>query len=126
MQESDNERSERRSKQRLERTSSDFENEFNLLNEMFPTAQFTISIDVDEIHDIISTENVIVIQESLYCYCNDMSTKSNLYTIKNMVMTQKNVITELIRQGMTRPCNHKFLTKINKRTDCYFDLWFDS
>lgn len=114
------------SEQDSERTSHDYEREFNLLNEMFPDARFIISIDLHEMNDILSTEKVIIIKESLYCYCNDMSKTSNLYTIKNMVMTKKNVITELIRQGMTRTCNHAFLTKFDRKTDCHFELWFDS
>jgi hypothetical protein len=92
--------------------------------DLFSNAHFIVSIEPDELDDIISKENIIIIKVPVYC-C-DIHTPTRLYTIKNMVMTQKNVICELILQGLTRTCDHVFLVKIHKITECYFELWFDS
>lgn len=110
----------------MSQTSEDYEKEFELIDALFPEAKFTICLKSSQMDEVISLEKQIVIEESLYCYCNGMLKKSNLYIIKNMEMTNKNVINELIRQGMNRDCNHRFLESIYKKTECHFDLHFGS
>lgn len=117
------------------------------INRMFPNARFVIAIPLNEMEQVISHLDKIIIKQTYTCYCydnfmNDISeteTTDNdtiingrpppkwfpIHCQEGQKMTNKYVIKELIRQGLTLSCNHCFLEGIEpslRGGDCQFEL----
>jgi len=90
-----------------------YERQCKLIDDMFPGAKFTISIDLNDLDNIVTDKKFIIIQQTFNCYCYDnMNTKNKLYTVKcleNESLTNEYIINELIKQGLKVNCNHIFL-----------------
>ena len=109
--------------------SEDYEQEFEYMEKAFPGASFEICMRVKELDKVISDENTIVVKSSYGCYCYDECKRNDeTYIIQGEKITNRYVIEQLILQGLTIDCNHRFLELIQKVPDsvCEFKLWFGS
>ena len=113
----------------MEKTIEEYHNEVEQINIMFPNAQFTISIDIEEMDELITHKDHITIKNSYDCYCYDNCKKNtDFFYIKGENITCRYVIKELIKQGLELNCNHHFLEGFYKTpgSDFQFELCLGS
>lgn len=53
----------------MEKTEDEYEYEYQEIQNMFPNAQFTISIPIDEMYDVISDMPFIFVKKTYDCCC---------------------------------------------------------
>ena len=107
-----------------------YEYEIKQIEEMFPNAKFSIAINIEDMDNIITEQTNIVVKHTYACYCYDNCNKNtDFFYITNrqddkMKMTNKFIITELIKQGLKLECNHVFLEGFIQSKDsvCQFEL----
>ena len=109
-----------------EKTEDEYEQEFQLLEEMFPDAQFTVSVPIEEIDDVVSTEPIIIMKLNYNCHCYCESPKvSDWFTIccnSDGTITNKTILTELMKQNMKLECDHRYIEGFDKITDVQFEI----
>jgi len=120
---------------------SDFNELTDYLDERFAGANFTISMDKNELKEILTTKKMIVIKQDFncccfkcYCFncddecCNEelIKPKTRYFVIKNDIMSVENVIDELIKQDCKTYCDHNFLEFFEKQTDIQYGMSFGS
>jgi hypothetical protein len=109
----------------MEKTNEEYEYDAEQINIMFPNAQFTIAIDIEDMNELITDKQHLIIKSSYDCYCYDNAKKkTDYFYIKGENMTVRYVIEELIKQGLKLDCNHHFLEGFNKisGSGCEFEL----
>ena len=114
---------------KMEKTDEEYEREIEEIERMFPDAKFTISIDIEELDDLITDKQSIIIKQVYDCYCyQDYNKKTEYFYIKGEKLTQRYVIEQLIEKGLEIECNHTFLEGIykTKGSECQFELFFGS
>ena len=107
------------------KTDDEYNEEFEIINKMFPNAKFNISIDISNFHDILTSSKEIIIKHSFNCYCYDNNAKTTqFYIIKGDIITNKYIIDELIKQNFELNCNHIFLEGFIKsiNSECQFEI----
>jgi hypothetical protein len=107
----------------------DFEDEIDKINEIFGDCDFTISIPLKDIDNILTTKEEIKVIHTFTCYCYDGEQRdNNVYKISNKTgpMTIKYVIQQLIKQGLECDCNHQFLESFDKIDESTFEMFFGS
>tara|TARA_B110000495_G_C22796776_1_gene465493 strand:- start:283 stop:699 length:417 start_codon:yes stop_codon:yes gene_type:complete len=115
-----------------EKTEEQYCREIEIIDQLFPNAEFTIAINIEELDDILSDKSSIVIKNTYTCRCYDNCKKEpDYFHITRKIgeqMTQKYIILELIKQGLKRECDHHFLEGFDKTTtsECQFELSFGS
>ena len=85
----------------------EFEAEMKAIEEMFPTAKFSISIPLSKMNDILTTEPSIIIGH-WRCSCYKRRGWKP-YCITLQEMSYKNIINELIKQKLKTKCHHRHL-----------------
>ena len=113
----------------MEKTDEEYEREFEEYERMFPYAKFTISIDIEELDDLITDKQSIIIKQVYDCYCyENCNKKTEYFYIKGENLTQRYVIEQLIKKGLEIECNHIFLEGFEKTkgSECQFELIFGS
>ena len=106
-----------------EKTEEQYQTEFNLINEMFSDAKFNVSIDIDELDDVLSTEKTIVVKQTFTCHCYSNCNKHpSFYIIRGETMSQKYVIQELINQKFKIECDHQFIEGFDKLNETQFEV----
>ena len=109
-----------------EKTEEEYEKEFKELDEMFPNANFTVSIPIEDIDDIVSTENVIMVKCSYNCHCYSACPKvPNWFNIRcptDGKITNRTILNELVKQNLNLECNHQFIEGFDQLTDIQFDI----
>ena len=107
----------------MEKTEAEYEAEYNKIEEMFPNAKFTVSIPIEDLDDVVSTEPVIIVKLDYTCYCYSKRPKEPVrFKIQCAKMTNKNILKELINQNLTLKCNHRFIEGFFKKTDTQYDI----
>ena len=114
----------------MEKSEEQLEREFRIIDEMFTNAQFTPSIDLEDLDNIVTDKKEITIQQTFTCYCyDDMDKPPKYFTIKcgeNQSLTNKYIINELIKKGLTIDCNHRFLEGFYQLHDNMYEMWTGS
>jgi hypothetical protein len=112
----------------MEKTDEEYEYDAEQINSMFPNAQFTIAIDIENIDELITDKHNLIIKRNYNCYCYNYSKNTDYYYIRGENMTVRYVIEELIKENLTLDCNHCFLEGFNKTlgSDCQFELCLGS
>ena len=106
-----------------DKTEEEYQTEADAIDAMFPDAKFTVSIDIDELDVIVSTEPVIMIKNTYNCYCyNGCTKKTEWYSIRGSSITNKYILNELIRQGLELECNHRYIEFFHKISECQFEI----
>ena len=114
-----------------EKTKEDYERENQLLDDMFPDANFTIAIEYDEIDNVISTEPYIILKNTYNCYCYDNKPRNTDYYYihgNGNPITWKTLFNDLIKQGFKLECNHCFVEGIYKTngSECQYEFMIGS
>ena len=107
----------------IEKTEQEMEEEIELINNMFPDSNFSVAIDIDELDDLITDKQFIIVKNTYNCYCYDNCKKNaTYYYIRGTSMTNRYVIEQLIKQGLDLECNHVFLEGFDKcpDSDCQY------
>jgi hypothetical protein len=107
----------------------EYEKKQNLIDNMFPNANFTIAIDIDELDEIITNEENIIVKSIYNCYCYDNYPRNTEYFyIKGKRITNKYILEELIRQNLILDCNHHFIEGFmkNPKSSCEFIIFTGS
>ena len=99
----------------------EFEN--NQIETMFPNINFTIAISLDDFDEVLTDKKTIVVKNSYNGYCYDKSPrKTDWFTIHSPCMTNRSVLTELVKQNLCLDCNHRFVEGFHFISDCQFDI----
>jgi hypothetical protein len=110
------------------KSEDEYMKEFQIIDEMFPNIDFTISINLDMMNDVISDEKCIVIKNTFKCYCYSLVDKKNEFFIINAPIngkiTYKHLFTELMNQNCALLCDHRFIEGIHKspNSTCQYEL----
>ena len=111
----------------IEKTDEQYAIENEQIYNMFPDAKFTISIDIDELDYVITTQEHIIIKSAYTCYCYDnCNKKTEFFNIFGKNITNKFIINSLIKQDLNLDCNHHFIEGFYKNpktnSDCQFEI----
>jgi hypothetical protein len=114
----------------MEKTQEEIDIEIRQIDEMFPDAKFSPSIDLENLDDKVSDKKEIIIKQDFTCYCYDNKNKSPKYfTVKckeNESLTNKYIMTELMKQKMKIDCDHRFVEGFNHLNDNVYEMWTGS
>lgn len=110
------------------KTSEDYDKQNAILEEMFPNAQFSIAIELEELEELLTEKKHIFITHSRNCHCYDQCghPPTAYYEIKGEQLTYKYVLQELIRQNLCPECDHRFLEGFDQTTEIQFSIFFGS
>ena len=109
--------------EKMDKTEEEMENEFDLIDKMFPGAKFVIAIDIEELDDVVTERTNIVIKNTYDCYCYAGVNKiADYFYISGERITNKFIINKLIEQGLSLNCNHCFIEGFDKESDCQFGI----
>lgn len=102
----------------------DYENVQNNIINQFPNAKFTIAIDYDKLDNVVSLQRTIYILDNRQCYCyNDDPFNTKVYKITtDKVITNRLILQELIKQGLTLDCNHFFIEDFHMLNSNTFEI----
>lgn len=101
-----------------------YEAEMNAVYDLCPKSLFSISIPLSKINDVLTTEPYIIVRHRIRCGCYKRR-RCIQYRITLQEMSNKNIINELIRQGLHPRCDHRFLEGFI-RVDGSYDMFFGS
>ena len=105
------------------KTDEEYEYEREQINKMFPNANFTIAIDLNDLDDVITTRPFIIVKSSYFCYCYDNNKKeSEYFYVSGNNITNKVILNTLIEQKLCLECNHQFVEGFHQVTDCQFEI----
>jgi hypothetical protein len=107
------------------RTSSEYERECEIINNMFPNASFSICIDLRIIDEVVTDEEQIIVKSTYDCYCyDDYPRNTDYFYISGSKITNKYILEELIRQNLELDCNHQFVEgfQLNPNSKCEYIL----
>ena len=114
----------------MEKTQEEIDIEIRQMDEMFSDAKFSPSIDFEELDDVVSDKKEIIIKQDFTCYCYDNINKSPKYfTVKcreNESLTNKYIMTELMKQKMKIDCDHRFVEGFNHLNDNVYEMYLGS
>ena len=97
--------------------------------EIFGEPDFTISIGLTKLDELITDKTQIVIKRDYICYCYDVEPRHTEYFVINGDrLTNKYVLLELKRQGLCLDCNHRFIEGFyqSKNSDIQFEMYIGS
>lgn len=111
---------------------SDFLSQQEEVNRLFPEVEFTIAMSLDQLDEVITPLDKIIVKQTFDCYCYNDGYSGSDYVPKWFAvhcregekMTNRVVIRELISQGFSLDCNHRFLEGFEKSTkggECQFE-----
>ena len=100
--------------------------ELRIIDDMFPNAKFIPSINLENLDDIVSDKKEIIIKQNLTCYHYDnINKRPKYFTIKcreNESLTNKYIMTELIKQKMKIDCDHRFVEGFNHLNNNIYEI----
>ena len=100
-----------------------YEEEQRQLNEIFGDTDFTISIALDELDELLTERNRVIIKSNYKCYCYDNEPRNtDFFIICGDKITIKYVLLELKKQGLHLDCNHNFIEFFQKDNECQFTI----
>ena len=106
----------------------EYDKDYKKVVAMFPDVKFSVAISSKELDDTVSHNNSIIIKHTRNCYCyGDKALSDQYFTIEgddltNGNLTNKYVIQELIKQGLTMDCDHHFLEGFHNLYDNVFEI----
>ena len=105
------------------------EEENDVVAAMFPDANFQVCIGLEELDEVVSNKDQVVVKTTHICYCYDSTHRNNgFYIVRNegWGITTKMLIEGLIQDGFHPECNHCFLEGFDKVNDITFSPFFGS
>ena len=114
----------------MDEIDEELQREFRIIDDMFPEADFTPSVRLENLDDVVTDEKEIIIKQDFTCYCHDnMNKRSKYFTIKcgeHESITNKFIMTELMKQKMKIDCDHRFVEGFYKHKDNIYEIWTGS
>tara|TARA_B110001469_G_C9461892_1_gene232711 strand:+ start:329 stop:664 length:336 start_codon:yes stop_codon:yes gene_type:complete len=108
-------------------TDEEYAKELEEMERLFPDAKFEVTICLNELNDIVTSKKKITIQHTYTCYCyGDDPLPTKYFIIEGDKLTNKYIIDELIKQGLTMNCNHIFLEGFNELHDNMYEIMVGS
>jgi len=92
-----------------------FEFKQKIIEELFPSAKFSICIEFDELNNTITKKKEITLLQTFDCYCYDNcypKPDKEFIITSTKPMTNRYIINELIKQDFALECNHTFLESL--------------
>ena len=100
-----------------------YEAEQEQIEALFPQAKFTICIALSDLDDLVTDKKTIVVKQSYGCYCyDDCPRKTDWVVVHSNRITNRVVLTELIKQDLTLECNHCFVEGFHELSECQFEI----
>ncbi len=115
-----------------EKTDEQIQLDYETILQMFPNAKFTIGIPLEELDNVVSNNKTIYIKSVHNCYCYDDRPKRKIdrfiiKSSKNVKITNKMVLCELIKQDFVLDCHHHFVEGFYKCRDSgkkpHYEIW---
>ena len=111
---------------------ADYESNQEEINRLFPDAGFSIAFSLNELDEVITPLNRIIVKQTFNCHCYVGEPASDapvpkwyaIHCDEGERMTNYVVIRELISQGFSLDCDHRFLEgfeRSEKGGDCQFE-----
>ena len=100
-----------------------FEEEQQQLDEIFGDIDFTVSIPLNDMDDLLTDRTWIVIKNIYTCYCYEHEPRTaDYFVICGDSLTIKYVLLELKKQNLHLDCNHRFIEGFQKDSECQYSL----
>jgi hypothetical protein len=94
----------------MEKIEEQYEAELKIIDEIFKDANFSVSIDIDELDELLTDKKQIIIKSDYKCYCYANEVRQPEYfQICGDCITNKYVLEELMKQNLNLNCNHYFI-----------------
>ena len=109
--------------------NSDYETEIEEIDKQFPDAQFSISLPLAELDNIVINSNKVAIKCDFKCYCYSESPRISEHFICNKSkkgITNRDIVNCLIENKFDPGCDHRFLEQFDVDTDSQISVWFGS
>jgi hypothetical protein len=109
-------------------SDSEFEAEFEEIHKQFPDAQFSISLSLDELDNVVINSKKVAIKCDFTCYCYSEAPRNSEYFILKSTkgITNRDLINCLIENKFDPSCNHYFLEQFQIDTPSQVSVWFGS
>ena len=107
----------------------EYQRECEIINAMFPNVNFYVSINLEEMDEIVSKEDVIIIKCTFHCYCYQDTPRVNDYILVRNIgtgITIKDMINSLSENNFDPKCNHRFLEGFDKINYITYEANFGS
>ena len=108
-----------------EKTEEQYEKECEQIGLMFAGAKFVVSIELQDLDEVVSELPAIIVKNTRTCYCYDGKDSSiDYFYISGNNITNAFIIHQLVEQGLNLACNHCFLEGFRKteNSDCQFEI----
>ena len=106
-----------------------YDKESAYIQSLFPKAKFIISLEYDEIDEVITKKPSIIAICDFKCLCyNKHKRNTEYYYIKGKHITNRFIIESLIDQGFEPKCKHRFFEGVlkMKNTDFKYEILLGS
>lgn len=107
-----------------------FERQMTEMRKTFPKAKFTICIELDQLDEVLSNHDAIVIKITHNCYCySNNRRKDDLILVHNTTgkaITYKDAIEAIVKYKYDPKCSHVFFEGFTHVGDCLFKTYFGS
>ena len=102
-------------------SDTDYEEEFKIIDELFPNIDFTISMSLKKLNQVVTPKNKIQVVLRYDCYCYDEEPKkaSKVFIIEGENMTHKYILEQLIKKGLKLECNHSYYEGLSQHKNDY-------
>ena len=113
----------------MENSDSEFETEIEEIHKQFSDAQFSISLPLVELDNVIVSSNKVAIKCDFNCYCYHHHPRNSEYFICNKStkdITNRDLINCLIENNFDTGCDHNFLEQFQIDTESQVSVWFGS
>lgn len=120
-----------------------YDDDYESVDSAFTNAWFSVGIPSYELDAVVSPLDKIIVKQTFHCLCyrfyqhTDSGEYAEVYPIpkwfpvhcgEGEVMTNRHILTELIRQGMSLDCEHRTVRGFERSSqggDCQFDVIID-
>jgi len=109
-------------------SDSEFEAEFEEIHKQFPDAQFSISLSLDELDNVVINSKKVAIKCDFKCYCYSEAPRNSEYFIleSKKAITNRDLINCLIKNNFETGCDHYFLEQFEINSASQVSPWFGS
>jgi hypothetical protein len=98
-----------------------YDKESAYIQSLFPKAKFKISIEYDELDEIVTKQPSIIAICDFNCLCyRNHKRNTEYYYIKGKTITNRFIIESLIDQGFEPKCKHRYLEGFLKMKNSEF------
>ena len=103
-----------------------FEQEYNMINNMFPSIKFSICMNLDKINTSLCNDEFLYIINNHSCYCFENKNMQiiSIHNKEKRIFTIYDILKQLEFQEFNPECDHIFLEDIIHKKDNMYELEF--